>query len=191
MIGPVQVVAVQFEQEDTAKHILKELRALKREGMIRLIDVAVLEKDEDGNVSLKETADPDARQGALFGAVVGGLVGLIGGPVGGAAGAALGAATGGVTAARIDSGLNDEDLKALMDDVPPGSSAVVAIYEHIWMIKLARTMAAFDAEVLRQGLVSAEIAERIEAHLAADAGGENPGTMDNKTDELDQGENNE
>jgi uncharacterized membrane protein len=50
--------------------------------MIRLLNAAVLTKDEKGKVSVGETQDVGTGRGAIFGAIVGGLVGLLGGPAG-------------------------------------------------------------------------------------------------------------
>jgi uncharacterized membrane protein len=105
---------------------------LNREGVIEILDAAVLVKDRDGKTSVKETEDVDAVHGALFGAIVGGLIGLLAGPGGAIMGAASGAATGGLAAFTIDMGLPDNFLSVLQQRLKPGYSAVVALIEHRW-----------------------------------------------------------
>lgn len=105
MTGQLELLVFAYPDETSADESLKKLKKLKKDGLIDIVNAAVIVKDEKGKVHAKETADPGAKQGALFGAVVGGLIGLIGGPAGVVIGAAAGAGTGGVAAKKIDMGI--------------------------------------------------------------------------------------
>jgi uncharacterized membrane protein len=113
-------------------------------------DMAVIIKESDDKVRIKETEDVDARQGALFGAITGGLIGLLGGPIGVVVGAAAGAATGGVAADRIDRGFSDTYLDKLQSMLQPGSSALVTMVEASLVEKVAAALAEFDGKVIEQ-----------------------------------------
>ena len=83
-----QIVVATFGGIDTAQHALDTLQRLEREGWVKTLDASVLVRDQDGQVSIRDTQDVDAPRGALAGAITGGLLGLLAGPVGAAARAA-------------------------------------------------------------------------------------------------------
>src|SRR5690242_7711551 len=113
MDTPLELIISVFEGKDQAKQALKEVRRATDDGAFKIKDAAVIVKDENGHVHSDDKEDVSAGEGALFGAVTGALIGLFGGPVGVVAGAVAGAATGGVTAALVDMGFNDDQLKEL------------------------------------------------------------------------------
>ncbi len=164
----IELVIVTFDEVDKA---VEARRLLKDKGDIELRNMAVLVKEQDGKPTLKETADADAKQGALFGAVVGGLIGLLGGPAGVVLGAAAGAATGRVTADRIDRGFSDEYLKKVQGALQPGSSALVTLLESKSVDKVTETLADLNGQVVRQQLTD-EIVEQLMDQGQAEAGGD-------------------
>jgi uncharacterized membrane protein len=133
MIGPIELIVAAFSDESKAAAVLKDLKKLEKDGVILLVNAAVMVKDEKGKVSIKETEDISGGKGALFGAIAGGLIGLLGGPVGVIIGAAAGAATGGVAASKIDMGFPNDTLKELDDSLTPGTSAILALIQHQWV----------------------------------------------------------
>src|SRR3954453_4301124 len=126
--NPVQVFVAAYESEDGAEAALKDFRAMDREGSIELIDAAVAVHTADGKVKIEETADPSGKRWAKRGAIAGGLVGLIF-PPSIIAGALVGGAGGGVWGKIRDKGFKDEDLKAIGESLPAGSSAIIAIVQ--------------------------------------------------------------
>src|SRR5258708_859139 len=81
---PVQVIVAAFNDLNGASQALKSLKEAKKERLIEIEDAAVLTKDADGKVKIKETADMRAGKGATIGAIAGRVVCLLAGPVGGA-----------------------------------------------------------------------------------------------------------
>src|SRR5260221_14378896 len=82
---PVQVIVAAFNDLNGASQALTSLKEAKKERLIEIEDAAVLTKDSDGKIRIKETAAMRAGKGATIGAIAGGLVGLLAGPVGWAA----------------------------------------------------------------------------------------------------------
>jgi len=160
MVGPVELIIAAFNEEDRAEAVLEALKQLQKEGIINLINVAIMVKNEDGKVKLRETQDVDSKRGAVFGAIAGGLIGLIGGPAGVVVGAAAGAATGGVAAHKIDMGFPNDTLKELQGTLTPGSSAILALIQHEWVDRVMEELEKFDAALFRQA-VKAEIAAQL------------------------------
>ncbi len=161
MTGPLELLVFAYPDETSADESLKNLKRLKKEGLIDIVNAAVIVKDEKGRVHAKETADPGAKQGALFGAVVGGLIGLVGGPAGVVIGAAAGAGTGGVAAKKIDMGIPDDQIEELASSLEKGNSAIVAIIDHAWVDKVLEEVEDEAESVLRQA-VKDEISEQLQ-----------------------------
>jgi uncharacterized membrane protein len=159
----IELVVVVFDEPGGAKEALKLLKQLeRRKEIVALRNVAVLVRDEQGQTSLSETQDVDAKHGAIFGAITGGLVGLVGGPIGAIVGAAAGAATGRATAKRVDSGFSNKYLQDIQDKLQPGSSALVALIEHKWASSVAEDLSQLvGGQLFRQALPDEIVAELI------------------------------
>jgi uncharacterized membrane protein len=131
-IGPVQMLIVGFQDPDFRGEILEELTRLKDADIIRLIDLVVVKKDDEGNIETLHTSDLDEDDALEFGAVAGALIGLgMAGEEGAEAGAMAGAE------AMADGQLFDDDqVWYAADAIPNGTAAGVALIEHRWAIPL-------------------------------------------------------
>jgi uncharacterized membrane protein len=131
-IGPVQILVVGFDDPQFKGAALAELKRLKENDIIRLVDLLVVHKKEDGTVERmqhSEMSDDELRE---FGALIGGLIGL---GMDGTEGMTVGAATG---ADLAEGGhiLGDENSWYVDDVIPPNTAAAIAIIEHKWAIPL-------------------------------------------------------
>jgi uncharacterized membrane protein len=134
MDAALELIVSVYDNPKMADEMRKELKGTAQGDVnFKILNAAVLVKDEHGHLKMKESDDVDAKHGALFGAITGGLIGLLGGPGGVVVGALAGAATGGVTAAAVDLGFPNEQLKELRASLPYGSSALVVLVEHTWL----------------------------------------------------------
>lgn len=158
---PLQIIVAAFQEEDAADQALKALKEAKREKLISIDNAAVIKKDDDGKLHIKETADMGGGKGAGVGALVGGAIGLLAGPLGVAAGGALGAAVGGMTAKLYDGGFKDDRLRQIGTSLEPGTSAIIAVIEHRWVAELERELAEEGADVTTAAL-AADIAEQLQ-----------------------------
>src|SRR5262249_35351479 len=116
----IELVGVVYESTTGADQALRWVSQLHDEKTLRLRNAAVLVKEPDGKIVVKERGDFDARQGAIGGAVLGGVVGLLTGGVGLVGGALVGAAAGGVAAHAGDRGLSNRFLRSLAEHLQPG-----------------------------------------------------------------------
>jgi uncharacterized membrane protein len=158
----LEVFIAAFDNETQAGLALKDFRAMNREGSIDLIDAAVVVHDLEGKVTFEETADPSGKKRAKQGAIAGGLVGLIF-PPSIIAGAVVGAAGGGVWGKVRDKGFKDEDLKAVGESLPPGSSAIIAIAEDRMVERLQRGIEGYSR--ISRHAVSAEASAIVLAEI--------------------------
>jgi uncharacterized membrane protein len=129
--APVQMLVLEFDSAALRGEILPEVERLREAGLIRLIDLLVVEKADDGTISAVETTDLGLEEAQEFGAIAGALIGFA---AGGDEGAEIGAAVGAELAA--DGSILDDDVWYVADAIPPGSTAAVALIEHLWAIPL-------------------------------------------------------
>jgi uncharacterized membrane protein len=136
--GPVQMLIVEFDNAGFKGEILPELERLRESGLIRLIDLLVVVKDEDGVVTAIETSDLELDEAIEFGAIAGALIGLgADGEEGLEAGAEVGAAL--AADGSILAGEGQEWYVA--DAIPPGATAAIALIEHVWAAPLRDAIA--------------------------------------------------
>lgn len=141
------LVAV-FDSETQAYEGTRVLKELHAEGQITLYAEAVIVKDAQGNVAVKQVADP-GPVGTAVGLLTGTLVGVLGGPVGMLVGASAGALGG----SMFDLGetvVGSDFLDEVARNLAPGKAAVVAEAEEEWVTPIDARMAAVGGRVLRR-----------------------------------------
>jgi hypothetical protein len=119
-MGPVQVLVVGFERPVFSGEVLAEFARLREAGIVRLLDLLLLSRSEDGTI---ETLDTPADVGGDFGELATELLGRTDA-----------SPRDDETAADADS--SDPPVWSLADAVPPGSAAAVALVEHLWAAPL-------------------------------------------------------
>ena len=157
---PVEIIVAAFQDPNGASAALEELKQAKKQGLIKIEDAAVLVKDADGKLRIKETADMGGGKGAVIGGVLGGVVGLLAGPIGWAA--LGGAVIGGLVAKSHDGGFSDARLKQIGDSLKPNTSAIIAVIDHVWVAEVERQMQQAGADTVTASL-SADIAKQLAA----------------------------
>ena len=141
--GPISVLAAFYRNETEAGEALAQLKQMDKDGTVDIIDAAVMVKAEDGRkLKVNETAELTAKKGGVRGALVGGVLGIIFPPsilamaaVGAAAGAAIGHFT--------DQGFDNNLLKEIGENLPPGGSCIVAVVEETWLAKLSTALEGY------------------------------------------------
>ncbi|NRQ36853.1 hypothetical protein HII36_34190 [Nonomuraea sp. NN258] len=134
--GPLQLLAVRFDEPRFTGKILGEFRRLREHGIVRLVDLLVVAKDEHGELTTLETSDLSKQQLRDLGAIVGALIGFGAEQEGGVekgieAGAEI-----------LEQGVFDgEDRWAVADTLPAGCAAAIALLEHRWAIPLREAIA--------------------------------------------------
>jgi uncharacterized membrane protein len=136
-IGPVQLLVVSFEKPDFSGEILAELKRLRENEVIRLIDALAVQKNLDGSLVALQWSDLSIAEAEGMGATIGALLGL---GAGGEAGLEAGAIAG--MEAGSDGHLIDEsEVWDVADSIEPGSAAAIALIEHVWALPLRAAIA--------------------------------------------------
>ena len=130
-MGPVQILVIGYGADaDFKGKAMDELTRLRDADVVRVIDLLVVHKNDDGSFLKIEIEDAEeiAKLGAFAGALVGfGAAGEKGAEVGAIAGAK----------AAVDGPLYDEEeVWYIADAIPEGMTAAIAVLEHRWAIPL-------------------------------------------------------
>ena len=112
-IGPVEYMVVAFPGNQFKGEVLPALAEQVEKGTIRIIDLAFVSKDGDGNVTALEVSDLDSEIGQALHAL-------------------LGDEKGGL--------LNDEDIMAVAEEMEPNFSAGLLVWEDVWATKIKNSI---------------------------------------------------
>jgi len=145
-----RMLVVVFDSEPKAYEGRRVLSMLENEGSIVIYAYAVIAKDAQGKVTIKQT-DDQGPMGTIVGTSLGSLIGVLGGPAGVGIGAAVGLLAG--SAADLDNARVGEDF---VDDVgkklTPGKFAVAAEIQEEWTTPVDTRMEAIGGTVFRRAL---------------------------------------
>jgi uncharacterized membrane protein len=137
-----------FGQAALPLDFVNQLRRLRDEGIVRLVDAVFVAKDEHGDLNEIRASDLSADEAVLLGTLAGALFGY---GAAGEEGAVLGAEIGGLAAEQGEFGLDGEDIDEIADLIPRGSAAAFLLLEHLWAIGLKEALRNADGEVIAHG----------------------------------------
>ena len=135
MTGPVQVIELGFDEPSFTGEVMAELSRLREAGVVRVVDVLLLRRDEDGTF---DTLPPPSVAHPDLGRIAADVLGE-GEPNGSPA----------------------EGSWSLADVVPPGSVAAVALIEHLWAGPLVEAIRGAGGRPLAEAWLSPEDRARL------------------------------
>jgi uncharacterized membrane protein len=138
-LGPVEYVVIGFPGNRFKGEIVPAVAELVDNDVVRIIDVAFIKKDADGNVATFEYDTLDDVLAYGFADVDG--------------------EAGGV--------LNDEDLELAAETLEPDSSAALIVWEHRWAARVAQAIRDAGGRIIAGERIPDEIVEQALADLAA------------------------
>ena len=112
-IGPVEYMVVSFPGSRFKGEIAPELDSLVKAGTIRIIDLAFVRKDVDGNVSAAELEETDSDVFQAFELITAERGGFV----------------------------NEDDLQVVGEGLEPNSSAALLVWEDVWATRIADAIA--------------------------------------------------
>ena len=118
------LVVVSFDNAEEAGKVRETLRSAEKSDYLSLDDSAVIVKDEEGKIHVKNEMDRGVKIGAVCGGLLGLLLAGIFFPVGGLL---VGAALGGLIGKSVDLGIDQKFVKEVADDLEPNTSAIFFI----------------------------------------------------------------
>lgn len=143
------LIVIGFKDEFKADEVMMDLVKLQREYLINLEDAAIVVRNQNGKVKIKQTQEL-VTSGALSGGFWGLLFGFIflNPLVGWAVGAAAGAISGAVT----DIGIDDNFIREIGNTIEPGTSAIFFLVRKSTPDKVLEDLSKFEGKVLRTSL---------------------------------------
>jgi hypothetical protein len=127
VLGPVDWLVVEFpvDKADFSGEMAQELRSLVERGLVRVLDLVFLRKDEDGSVAVDELSDvPEGAVGDLL-----------------------------THEAELAMLLAEEDIVAVGEALEPGSIAAVLVYENSWAGPFAASIRRAGGQLVDSGRI--------------------------------------
>jgi uncharacterized membrane protein len=103
-LGPIEIIVVGFPENRFTGEIAPALGDLVESGIVRIVDLVFIAKDDDGNVAAVELNELDDTISAAN-------VDLVG---------------------ELDSLIGEEDIEDFGNQLEPGSSIALLVVEHVW-----------------------------------------------------------
>jgi uncharacterized membrane protein len=169
-IGPIQMMVIGFDEDAEYQGlILDELDSLTARGLIRVIDLQFVKKDEAGDLVAIQGSDLTDEEAIEFGAVIGGLIGL---GAGGEEGAVEGMESGALAVVDDAYGLTLDDITEIASGLEPGQAVGMLLFEHSWAARLKQAIRTTGGYPIAQGFLTPEalmmVGRELEAVLDAE-----------------------
>lgn len=138
-----QIMMATYPTEGGAEEAMGVLKDMAKDGTIDIIDAAVLTRDADGDVKVKQQSLPSVKKWTKRGAIIGGVIGLIFPPslIGGAL---VGAGIGAGSAKVGKEALKSDELWEAAKELEPGTSAFVAVVEDEWISQIQKAAQGYS-----------------------------------------------
>jgi hypothetical protein len=138
-LGPLEYVMVAFEGNRFSGEILTALHDAQDKGTIRVIDMLLIKKDVQGNVTAFELSELSEEEARPFSFLAGGLLSIF----------------------------EPDDVELTAAEMPNNSAAGLLLIEDTWAIPLKEAILKAGAVARTGGLVAYEVQQAIEAEIEA------------------------
>jgi uncharacterized membrane protein len=135
MLGPVELVAIEFKGNQFKGEIIPALREVVNKGLIRIIDLVFIRKESNGSVQIKELKDLDPELARDFDPLIDDVMGLI----------------------------SENDIQKLAAELDNNSSAGIMVIEHIWAKKFKEAVVRANGKLVEDLHIPSEVVEKAES----------------------------
>ena len=136
--GPVEYIIIGFPGNQFKGEIVPELANLVEAGLIRILDLVIISRDEAGDVLVIEV-DEDGDLSIVF--------------------AALDAEVGGV--------IGPDDIQHAAQSIEPGSSAALLVWEDTWATPFVQAVRNAGGVLIEGARIPQDLIEELESLLAS------------------------
>jgi hypothetical protein len=142
VLGPIDLLVIEWREENMTGEAAAALLDLVERGIVRIFDLLVVRKDEDGTFSGIDIADLSADDLGGFVAFSGARSGLLG----------------------------DDDIAEAANALEPGTMAALIVYENTWAVPFVRAARSVGAQVVASVRIPADdLIAALDALEAAEA----------------------
>lgn len=138
-IGPVEYMVVGFPGNQFKGEIIPALGELVDSGVMRIIDLAFVAKDQEGNVIAMEMEDVDSEIGKAFQKIQ----------------------------SRVGDLISEADLSEIGDSLEPNTSAAVLVWEDAWAAKFVTALRNANGQLIDIERVPRDVVEAAVAYAEA------------------------
>lgn len=126
-IGPIDYLLIEWSGQQPNGEVAPVVVDLVERGLIRILDLAFIRKDDEGNVAMLELADlgGEVAELAVFEGASSGLLG-------------------------------DDDVAQAGDVLEPGTSAALLVFENAWAAPFVSAVRRSGGELVASGRIPAE-----------------------------------
>jgi uncharacterized membrane protein len=130
--GPVEVAVISFEGNRFKGEIAPALEEIVERGLVSIVDLVFIAKDDDGRVHAMELDDVDADVAGAMSPLADEVAGL----------------------------LSEDDIREIGEQLQPNSSAAMVVFEHAWLRRLREAILNANGRLVAQERIPAEVVER-------------------------------
>jgi hypothetical protein len=138
---PLEYALIGFENAKRSGKIVPELLNLADRGIVRFVDIAFIQKDEDGNTNTIELNELDPEVYEMFV------------PIG----------------EHVSSLFTNDDLQIAASKLPENSAAMLFLWENLWVADLRKAIVEAGGQLLERAQIAPEVVEEFEQALATAA----------------------
>jgi len=142
VMGPVDYLMVRFPGNKFSGKIAPELTRLEKKGIIRVIDLVFIVREENGKLIIAETENLGGEVGAAFNEL----------------------------SKNTREWFSEGDIEVIAATLPNNSSAALLLFENIWAIQFKEALLDADAELIDMGRIPPETIEKVEEAMMAQGG---------------------
>jgi hypothetical protein len=132
-IGPVEYIAIAFPGNKFSGEIVPAIKELQDAGTIRVLDLVIISKDGEGNVTGIELSEASPEQQATLAVL-------------------------GIESRNL---LGQEDIEDIGAALDPNSTAGLMIWENVWAARFAQSLRAADGILIANGRIPAALVEEV------------------------------
>jgi hypothetical protein len=137
---PLEYALIAFPDAKPTGKVIPELLDLAERGIVRFMDIVVIQKDQDGATSTLELNDLEPELYELFV------------PLG----------------EHVSSLFTNDDLEIAAGKLPNGSAAVLFLWENLWMANLRKAIVDAGGELVERAQIAPEVVEEFVQALEAE-----------------------
>jgi hypothetical protein len=137
---PLEYALIEFKDPKFSGKIVPELLDLAQRGIVRIVDIVFIQKEEDGNLHTLELNDLEPEMYEMFV------------PIG----------------EHVSSLFTTDDLLIAANKLPNNSAAVLFLWENLWTANLRQAIQDAGGELVERVQIAPEVVEQFKQELAAE-----------------------
>jgi hypothetical protein len=137
---PLEYALIEFKDPKFSGKIVPELLVLAQRGIVRIVDIVFLQKEDDGNLNTLELNDLEPEMYEMFV------------PIG----------------EHVSSLFTTDDLQIAASKLPNNSAAVLFLWENLWVANLRQAIQDAGGALVEREQIAPEVVEQFKQELAGE-----------------------